>query len=104
MLKWFKILNKNNIKEKTIIYIHGIYILLIKKNNKYFAIEDNCPHQNMPINKGRIMNNILTCPFHNASFCIKTGKIKDTLSISDLNIFKIKIKKNKIKIQIKFSC
>ena len=58
----------------------------------------------MPINKGKILNEKIVCPFHKASFCIKTGLIKNTLSIDDLNIFKLKLKKNKIKIKINISC
>ena len=104
MLKWFAVAYETSIKQKLIIQINGIYIVLIKINGNIFAIEDNCPHQNMPINKGNILHDNIICPFHNASFCIKSGLINNTLSIDNLNIFKVRIKNNKIKIKIDFTC
>ena len=107
MFKWFKIIDLNESKKKNrmIFYINGIYLLVLKINNKFFAFEDNCPHQNMPINKGKILNNeIIICPFHNAFFCIKTGLTKKNLSIDNLNTFKLKFNQNSISIKIFISC
>lgn len=104
MFKWFSILEKNKLKKRQIICINGIYILIIKINDKLYAIEDNCPHQDMPINKGKIKDGNITCPFHNAEFCIKTGLIKNTLSIENLNVFKLKTTKENIQIKVNFVC
>lgn len=104
MFKWFYIKINSKLNKKRVIYLNGTYLILTKFKDKFFALEDNCPHQNMPINKGKINHNTITCPFHNASFCIETGLIKNTLSINNLNIFKLKIKNNKIKIKVKFTC
>ena len=101
MFKWFA-LDLNLRKKKHNIYLNGKNIIILKINKKFFAIEDNCPHQNMPINKGTILDNNIICPFHDASFCIQTGLINNTLSIDNLNIFKIKTKNQKIKIKIGF--
>ena len=104
MFKWFTIINEKNTRKKKVIYLNGVYIVLIKIGNKFFAIEDNCPHQNMPISKGKILQKNIICPFHNASFCIETGIIQNTLSIGNLNSFKVKVKNNKIKIKVGFAC
>ena len=107
MFKWFKIFNLNKLKKsnRMIFYINGVYILILRINNKFFAFEDNCPHQNMPINKGKILKNkFIVCPFHNASFCIKTGLTKKNLSIDNLNAFKLKFNNNSVSIKVFISC
>ena len=104
MFKWFKIINTDQINRKKVIYLNGMHILVIKIKKKYYAIEDNCPHQNMPINKGKISKENITCPFHNARFCIKNGFIENTLSINNLNIFKLRIIKDSIELRIDFIC
>lgn len=101
MFKWFT-LDLNLKKNTHNVHLNGKNIIILKINEKFFAIEDNCPHQNMPINKGKILDNNIVCPFHDASFCIQTGLVNNTLSIDNLNIFKIKTQNQKIKIKIEF--
>ena len=104
MFKWFDLINKKELKKNKIVYISNFNMILVNIKNVYYAIEDNCPHQDMPISTGKIINNIIICPFHNAQFCVKTGIIKKPLSISNLNALELKEENDILKLKIRFIC
>lgn len=41
---------------------------------KYFVINDTCSHGDASLCDGEIEDGEVECPWHNAKFCIKTGK------------------------------
>lgn len=103
---WLNIASTDSIQEGDYKIINlpeqGLEIVVFNVNNKFFAIENRCPHQNLPIADGFIENNEITCPFHGAVFSLSTGEIKinpDT-NCDNLTIFPIKIEDNLIKINI----
>ncbi len=50
-------------------------IILIRKNG-VFAINNNCPHMNLPLDLGQLTEKgSILCPFHNSEFSYKTGEV-----------------------------
>lgn len=54
----------------------GIEVLLIKKGNAVYAMENRCGHMGVEMSKGKIdfKKLIIGCPLHASKFDIKTGK------------------------------
>jgi len=52
-------------------------LVLIKTNGRVHALENKCPHLNMPLGRGKIENGEITCPFHGSKFNIETGANTD---------------------------
>ena len=51
-------------------------IILINQG-KVFAIENLCPHMNLPLDVGQITDqDTILCPYHNSEFCFKTGDVR----------------------------
>lgn len=55
----------------------GHKILLVKHQGKVHAIENRCPHLGMSLEKGKVVDGVITCPFHGSSFDICTGANQD---------------------------
>jgi nitrite reductase/ring-hydroxylating ferredoxin subunit len=53
----------------------GIEIALANVKGTLYAVGDRCGHQNAPLSKGTLYENIITCPLHHAQFDVKTGKM-----------------------------
>lgn len=47
--------------------------IAFNSDGNYFAVLNNCPHQNKPLDHARCENNKIICPFHNFAFDIETG-------------------------------
>jgi nitrite reductase/ring-hydroxylating ferredoxin subunit len=57
------------------IEVEGKEIVISNVDGKYYAIDDRCGHMNALLSMGNLSNdNIVTCPFHGATFDITTGK------------------------------
>lgn len=75
--KWHRLISLRQLSNgsKQVFEIEDTSILLINYDHKVYAIENNCPHMNMPLEMGQLSEgaNIL-CPYHDSEFCIKSGK------------------------------
>lgn len=104
--QWINIAPTNSIKDGECKIINlpeqELEVAIFNISNKFFAIENRCPHQNLPIADGFIENNDITCPFHGAVFSLLTGEIKVNpgTNCDNLTIFPVKIEDNLIKINI----
>lgn len=53
----------------------GVEIALANVRGTIYAVSDRCGHQNAPLSKGTLYDNIITCPLHHAQFDVTTGKM-----------------------------
>ena len=54
----------------------GKEILLINQEG-VFAIENICPHMNLPLEIGQITEQgTILCPYHNSEFCFRSGEVR----------------------------
>jgi len=53
----------------------GIEIVLANVRGTIYAVSERCGHQNAPLSKGTLYENIITCPLHHAQFDVTSGKM-----------------------------
>ncbi len=64
-------------------------ILIVKHNGKYHALSNYCPHFGAPMSTGVLIDNVIKCPWHGASFDILSGQCDIGPSIDGLNKYDI---------------
>ena len=77
------VVKKNKLKKNssTILIHNDIQIVIINYNNKYYALNNNCPHRGGSLGDGTCTDGIIVCPLHKWEFnihngnCIKNNKI-----------------------------
>ena len=62
----------------------------------YYAIEDLCSHQGLPLSEGLVLDKNIRCPFHGAEFCIKTGKALCLPAYDDIKTYPTKIEEGAV--------
>lgn len=83
----------NRVKDRSsiLIKIKGKLIMLARFNGKFFASENECPHQGYSLNEGPI--NYLgevVCPWHSYRFNLKTGQEAGN-NCRDLTTYEVKV-------------
>lgn len=104
MQEWIDTIANSELTEgaRKAITIQGIPILLIHSNGAYYAIRNQCTHQVLPLTDGEITDSLITCPFHGAIFCLKTGAVKSPPAFDDLDTYPVRVNNHGIiQIQIK---
>lgn len=74
-------------------------IVLIKKHNKIFALNNECPHMGGPLGEGEVENNELVCPWHQWRFNIETGACSESKE-EPILCYKTFIKGNHVYLEI----
>lgn len=68
---------------------NGQSILVVKYQGKLHALSNYCPHYGAPLHTGVLIDNIVKCPWHGASFDILSGKTDISPAIDDLPIYNV---------------
>jgi 3-phenylpropionate/trans-cinnamate dioxygenase ferredoxin subunit len=53
----------------------GKEIALYNVDGQFFALDNTCTHEGLPLDEGEISGHVLTCPWHGATFDIRTGEV-----------------------------
>lgn len=52
-------------------------VLVIHTGDKYFAVENRCPHMHFPLKNGKVTEDHgIVCPFHHSAFDLESGDVK----------------------------
>jgi len=48
-------------------------IAVFNCDGTFYAIDDTCPHQGGPLGEGELAGTVVTCPWHEWSYDVRTG-------------------------------
>ncbi len=101
-MTWVKIANKDEIYEGNgkEVTVNGQRIALFLSNNKYYAIEALCRHQDGSLAPGKVQGEVVECPLHFWHYNIRTGELLDYIDGVKLDTFDIEVRKNEIYLDI----
>lgn len=83
-----------------------VLIAVFNLKGQYYAVENNCTHNNVPMLGYGIQPDIvvkddyISCPRHGARFCIKTGAALTPPAYDPLTCFEVRIENGMVQVQI----
>jgi len=67
--KWIPLFFEKELTDKPLKKIlNGIELVFVKLDNKISCFEDRCPHRNVPLSNGKVINKNLQCNYHGWEF------------------------------------
>ena len=57
------------------VQVQGKAIALFNLGGSYYAIDDTCTHRGGPLSEGQVQGEVVTCPWHGATFDVTTGRV-----------------------------
>ena len=102
MAQWQKIANVGDIKPNSAIQVPlgGKTLAVFHVNGKYFAIDDACSHVGGNLSEGSVEGNIVTCPWHGATFDVTCGKVLTDPAYEDVRHFNVKVEGKDVWIEV----
>lgn len=99
--QWFDIIEADTLKagQHHVKVVEDIAIAVFNLSGEFYAIEDNCPHQSLPLSDGAIDGNEIECPFHGARFCLKTGAVTAPPAFEGLATFETRIHQGMVQVK-----
>ncbi|NVO30674.1 FAD-dependent oxidoreductase [Hymenobacter lapidiphilus] len=66
-------------------------VLLVRREGQYRALAARCPHYGAPLEKGRIINDQIICPWHHACFRVDDGHLCQPPALDDLPTYPVRV-------------
>ena len=89
-------LKENEMKE---VSVNGKSILLINSGGNFYAIDSRCSHMHLPLAKGKIDGNVITCAYHGSQFNITDGSVVHGPAKVSLKTYEVRVEGDDIVIE-----
>jgi 3-phenylpropionate/trans-cinnamate dioxygenase ferredoxin subunit len=89
-------------REDVIRFDHGgrTFAIVRSEDDRYFAIDGICTHEETHLADGLVMGVIIECPKHNGRFDFRTGAAKGAPVCVDLKTYPVKLENGRVKLQL----
>src|ERR1043165_2319328 len=71
-------------------------VLLARVNGIFSAVGATCPHYGAPLVEGALCGERIICPWHHASFDVKTGDLVEPPALDALPRYEVKIEGERV--------
>jgi glycine betaine catabolism B len=79
--------------------VNGEKVCLANANGKYHAIGNVCTHMGGPLAEGKLVENVVQCPWHGSRFDIRTGEVVRAPAMRPEPTYEVKVENNNILIK-----
>lgn len=76
--------------------INGEPALLFREGERVSAIGGECPHAGAPLAEGVTRDGRITCPWHKARFCLRTGALLDPPAVDPLPRYDVRLVEGRV--------
>ena len=78
----------------------GPQVLLTRQQGQVHAFASHCPHYGAPLEKGKVLNGRLMCPWHHACFKLEDGHLCEPPALDDLPAYPVREAEGRIWVQV----
>ncbi|UCF99621.1 MAG: FAD-dependent oxidoreductase [Spirochaetaceae bacterium] len=95
---WIRALAESDLKEgiPSLVEVEDKKVLLLRAKGRIYACGNECSHYHAPLSDGLVVGHIVTCPWHNARFDIRDGRLQASPGLNDLSAFETKVEDGQI--------
>ena len=80
--------------------IEGKKILVVNVEGDIYATSSVCSHEDGPLEEGELRGHCVTCPWHQASFDVKTGKVIDAPAEQPIQVYSVTVEREEVFVEI----
>ena len=104
---WFNVAPTEELQpgQAKLVDADDVYIAVYNIDGEYFALEDTCTHDNVPILgcglslEETLDRDQIICPRHGARFEIKTGKALTPPAFEDVTMFPVRVEQGMVQVR-----
>ena len=77
MAELIEVFKKDELKDGTMktVKVAGHDILIARTGDKYYAVDNRCPHMGGKLSQGKLNGTVVTCPLHGSQFDLRNGQV-----------------------------
>ena len=100
--EWDEVADSNvtSTNEFRVVNVNGQDLLIIRRGDRYIAMDRWCPHQQADLAEGRIVGNALKCPLHGFMFSLVHGRGLNCPGF-DVRMHDVEVEHDRLRIRMK---
>lgn len=101
--EWTSVSGAPVVTEENTLYkvdANGTSVLLVKQDNRLYAINETCSHAGGPLADGQLEGDTVVCPWHGSRFCLKDGKVIDGPSTYKAPSYEVRQQNGKVEVRL----
>ncbi|NIB38828.1 Rieske 2Fe-2S domain-containing protein [Pseudomaricurvus alkylphenolicus] len=67
-------LEELGVGDQRCVAVSSLRLLICRTDSGVYAIENRCPHANLPLQGGVVVSDVIRCPSHGAKFRLQDGQ------------------------------
>ena len=83
-----------------VVQVEGRSVTLFNVAGNFHAIDNTCSHEGGPLVEGELCGEVITCPWHNAQFNVKTGEAIGPPAYEGVQCFPVKVQGNDVLVEV----
>ena len=83
-----------------LVEVNGKSIALFNIEGRFFAIDNTCTHRGGPLAEGKISGHVVTCPWHGATFDVRTGQVAGPPAQQAVACYAVRVTGTDIEIEV----
>ena len=83
-----------------VVEAEGRSLALFNVAGTFHAIDNTCTHQGGPLGEGDLSGEVVTCPWHNTEFNVKTGAALGPLTDENVRRFPVKVQGGDVLVEL----
>lgn len=86
--------------EGKLVEVNDKRIALFHVGERYYAIDEVCPHRGGPLSEGDLEGQAVVCPWHGARFDLTTGAVTRFPAASGVTTYPVRVQGEQIEIAL----
>ena len=78
-------------------------VAVFREGDRYFAIDDTCPHMGASLSGGYVENGVVTCPWHAWRFRLADGAWADNPRVK-IGCYPVRVVGDEVQVQVSGLC
>lgn len=78
----------------------GLKIVVARDGDNFYALKDECSHEEFPLSEGWVEDGCMFCAFHGAKFDLKSGDALSLPAYEGVKTFPVHVKDGIVKVEV----
>jgi 3-phenylpropionate/trans-cinnamate dioxygenase ferredoxin subunit len=79
--------------------VDGVPVAVFNVNGRYYAIEDQCSHEDEPLSGGELCGETVVCPRHGAQFSLISGEALTPPAYEPVATFPVRVEQGMVEVR-----
>lgn len=75
-------------------------IVVCNVDGNFYAFQDMCSHEELPLSDGEFCGNTIECPFHGSKFDVTTGAVLNLPAVTKIVTYPVKVEGDVIYVEV----